>query len=325
MPDTALGPILQSLLLDDIEEGRGPVDFRSLGVREFGTIYEGLLEQELSLAESDLAVGKDGAYIPATGKARAVAAEGEVYLHNTSGSRKASGSYYTKSLAVDHLLDHALEPVLAEHCARLDTLGEDEAAAEFFRFHTADIAMGSGNFLVAAIDRAEGALARYLAKRRLPGVMDELQRLRTAALTALGPPAEGTEIEDTQLLRRQIARRCIYGVDLNPKAVLLARLSRRIHTFVPGLPLSFLDRGLVAGNSLVGIATVDEAQGLIRGQPGRHGRNAFLPASSYLPQESGRAAGTPGPDFRCDTGRGRCGPQGLAAGGGSCRAGAGAV
>lgn len=282
LPDTALGPILQSLLLDDTEEGRGPVDFRSLGVREFGTIYEGLLEQELSLAESDLAIDKEGAYVPVKGKARAVVTEGQVYLHNTSGSRKASGSYYTKSFAVDHLLDHALEPALAEHCARLDTLGEDEAAAAFFRFHTADIAMGSGHFLVAAIDRVEGALARYLAKRRLPGVMDELQRLRAAALAALGPLAEGTEIEDTQLLRRQIARRCIYGVDLNPKAVLLARLSVWIHTFVPGLPLSFLDRGLIEGNSLVGIATFDEAQDLLTGQGGSTGTLFSLPPATYL-------------------------------------------
>ncbi|MCX6575293.1 MAG: hypothetical protein NTV82_02745, partial [Candidatus Aminicenantes bacterium] len=67
-------------------------------------------------------------------------------------------------------------------------------------------------------------------------------------------------IEDSQLLRRQIARRCIFGVDLNPIAVQLARLSIWIHTFVPGLPLSFLDHNLVEGNSLVGIATIGEAE-----------------------------------------------------------------
>ena len=70
-------------------------------------------------------------------------------------------------------------------------------------------------------------------------------------------------MEDTQLLRRQIARRCICGVDLNPIAVELARLSIWIHTFVPGLPLSFLDHNLVCGNSLVGIATFDEAKELV--------------------------------------------------------------
>ena len=55
-----------------------------------------------------------------------------------------------------------------------------------------------------------------------------------------------------------IARRCIYGVDLNGLAVQLARLAVWIHTFVPGLPLSFLDHNLVHGNALVGVGTLDE-------------------------------------------------------------------
>jgi hypothetical protein len=56
-----------------------------------------------------------------------------------------------------------------------------------------------------------------------------------------------------------VARRCIYGVDINPIAVELARLGIWIHTFVPGLPLSFLDHSLVCGDSLTGIGTLDEA------------------------------------------------------------------
>lgn len=71
---------------------------------------------------------------------------------------------------------------------------------------------------------------------------------------------EQMTFEDSQLLRRLIARRCIYGVDLNPLSVELARLSIWIHTFVPGLPLSVLDHNLVNGNALVGIGTVDEIE-----------------------------------------------------------------
>lgn len=67
-------------------------------------------------------------------------------------------------------------------------------------------------------------------------------------------------IEDGQLLRRLIARRCVYGVDLNNMSVQLARLAVWVHTFVPGLPLSFLDHNLVRGNSLVGIGTVDDVR-----------------------------------------------------------------
>ncbi len=120
--------------------------------------------------------------------------------------------------------------------------------------------MGSGHFLVAAIDRVERALTGNLSRRRLPGVAAELAQLRAAALESLGPLAEQVEIEDTQLLRRLIARRCIYGVDLNPTAVQLARLSIWIHTFVPGLPLSLLDHNLVRGNALVGIGRLDEVK-----------------------------------------------------------------
>ena len=221
-----------------------------------------MLESALSVAETDLAVdAKTDAYVPVKGRATPVVREGDVYLHNASGARKSTGAYYTKSFAVEHLLDRAMETALNDHLARLDAMYDTREAAEhFFDFRVADIAMGSGHFLVAAVDRIERRLSNYLAKRPLPAVADELERLRKTALESLGPEWSGEPIEDTQLLRRQIARRCVFGVDLNPLAVELARLSVWIHTFVPGLPLSFLDANLVIGNSLVGIATFGEAQ-----------------------------------------------------------------
>jgi hypothetical protein len=156
--------------------------------------------------------------------------------------------------------DAALEPALAAHEQRLAALDETEAAEAFFDIRIADIAMGSGHFLVAAVDRVERRLSAVLAKRTLPGVKAEIATLRTAAQKALGPLAGTVQIEDAQLLRRLIARRCIYGVDLNPLAVDLARLSIWIHTFVPGLPLSLLDHSLRSGNALVGIATLPDAK-----------------------------------------------------------------
>lgn len=260
LSNTIFGPALSDLLLVEGPEGLGPVDFRSLGVREFGTIYEGLLESELSVAETDLAVDKTGVWRPCKRGEQPLVRRGEVYLHDASGARKSTGSYFTKSFAVEHLLERSLEPALAEHLARLDALGEDEAGERFFDFRVADLAMGSGHFLVATIDRIERALTGYLSRRRLPAVAAELASLRAAALDALGPLADQVEIEDTQLLRRLIARRSIYGVDLNPTAVQLARLSVWIHTFVPGLPLSLLDHSLVRGNSLVGIGRLEEVR-----------------------------------------------------------------
>lgn len=258
LPNTVLGPALRDLLLADGSEGLAPVDFRSLGVREFGTVYEGLLESELSLAPSDLAIDKSGNYRPAKAGETPLVKKNEVYLHNASGARKSTGSYFTKQFAVEHLLTRALDPALAEHVARLDALDDDAAGERFFDFRVADLAMGSGHFLVAAIDHIERGLTGYLAKRRLPAVAAELANLRAAALGALGPLADQAEIEDSQLLRRLIARRCIYGVDINATAVQLARLSIWIHTFVPGLALSFLDHNMTRGNSLVGVGQLHE-------------------------------------------------------------------
>ncbi|MDE2636018.1 MAG: hypothetical protein OXI30_06600 [Chloroflexota bacterium] len=260
LSDQQFGPLLNKLLIDETRDGLpGPVDFRSLSVREFGTIYEGLLQSELSLAQTDLGLGKDGLYLPETRASRIVVRQGEIYLHNASGKRKATGSYYTKSFAVEHLLDHALEPALDDHLARLKALGGRASSDDFFDFRAADIAMGSGHFLVAAIDRIEKRFSTYLADNPIEDVTNELARLRGHALEILAKYGESQSFDDTQLLRRQIARRCIYGVDLNPLAVELARLSIWVHTFVPGLPLSLLDYNLVCGNSLVGIATIQEA------------------------------------------------------------------
>ena len=259
VPNETFEAALRALLVIDTAEGvPGPVDFRSLGVREFGTIYEGLLESELAIADQDLAIDKRGTYVPARKRDTVAVAAGETYLHNRSGVRKSSGSYYTKPFAVEHLLDGALEPALNEHFARLGELDDVDASAAFFDFRIADIAMGSGHFLIAAIDRIEKRMADFLTKRDLPGVRRELAGLRSTAMQSLGELAESAVIEDGQLLRRTIARRCVYGVDANSLAVQLARLSVWIHTFVQGLPLSILDRTLVQGNSLVGVGRIEE-------------------------------------------------------------------
>lgn len=267
LPDSVFESALRGLLLDSAQDPdeptARPVDFRSLRVREFGTIYEGLLESELAVADVDLTLKKqkkDLAYVPARAGDPVEVKRGEIYLHNRSGARKSTGSYFTPGFAVDYLLDSALKPALEAHARRLEAMDATDAAEAFFDIRIADIAMGSGHFLVAAIDRVEQALTAILfnAKRPLPGVQAELAKLRSVAQQRLGSLADTVQIEDSQLLRRLIARRCIYGVDINPLAVELSRLSIWIHTFVPGLPLSLLDHSLVPGNALVGIATVGQ-------------------------------------------------------------------
>ncbi len=265
LTNAEFGPALSAVLVDRGPEGIGPVDFRSLSVREFGTIYEGLLESKLSVAQDDLTVrpikGEDQ-FVPAFEGDEVEVEAGAVYFHNRSGARKATGSYFTKPFAVEHLLDNALEPALDDHIFRLDELresGDNAALADaFFDFRCADIAMGSAHFLVAAVDRIEARLSAWLSLHPVAPVTGELNRLREAAFMALGELADGVEVESSSLLRRQVARHCIYGVDKNRIAVELARLAIWVHTFVPGLPLSFLDHNLIQGDSLSGVATLDE-------------------------------------------------------------------
>lgn len=257
-----LGPALKALLIDTDDVGTtGPIDFRSLSIREFGTIYEGLLESNLALADVDLALGKEDTWRPAGDGDEVVAPAGTVYFHNTSGQRKGTGSYFTPSFVVEHLLERALAPALDAHLARItrlldrnDTAG---AARDFFDFRVADLAMGSAHFLTAAIDHIEAKMVAFLAEYDIPGVTQELRHLEEAARNASGPDAP--DPEPSSLLRRQIARRCIYGLDVNPVAVELARVSIWIHTFVRGLPMSSLDHNLVCANSLTGIGSVDES------------------------------------------------------------------
>ena len=274
LPDSVLGPALRSLLIDVSPDGvPGPVDFRSLSVREFGTIYEGLLESSLSVANQDLTVDSKGAWVPAGKDDRVEAAAGAVYFHTASGERKATGSYFTPKVVVDHLIERSIVPTLNAHLEKvagyLDKGDEAAAGREFFDFRVADLAMGSGHFLVAAVDKIEALMRSFLTERSVPAVTEELMRLAGVATQALGSDdVAKSEVDQVGLLRRQIARRCIYGLDLNPMAVELARLALWIHTFVPGLPMSNLDHGLVCANSLTGIGTIDEALDAL--QPGRN-------------------------------------------------------
>lgn len=271
--DRILGPALRSLLIDVNADGvPGAVDFRSLSVREFGTIYEGLLESSLSLAGRDLAVDASGAWVPSVEGDQVAAPAGTVYFHTASGERKATGSFFTPKIVVDHLIERSVVPALNFHLDKVRGLLEEGdaagAARDFFDFRVADLAMGSGHFLVAAVDKVEALMRTFLTEHSVPGVTEELLRLANVAKSALGSDdVAKSEVDEVGLLRRQVARRCIYGLDINTMAVELSRLALWIHTFVPGLPMSNLDHALVNANSLTGIGTIDEALDAL--QPGR--------------------------------------------------------
>ena len=264
LPNDILGPALSGLLVDETDEGgRGPVDFRSLDVRDFGTIYEGLLEAGLSIADRDLALNAAGEFMPALTQQPAAVRAGHPYFHTKSGDRKATGSYFTPSFVVEHLIEHAVDPVVDAHLLRVrESLeGGDQVAAArmLFDLRIADLAMGSGHFLVAALAHLEQKFGAFLETNPIPGVERELIDLEAAAEQAMNEVALPALIDRSSLIGRQVAKRCLYGVDVNEIAVELARLAIWVRTFVPGLPMSSLDHQLVAGNSLTGLGTVEDA------------------------------------------------------------------
>ena len=160
-----------------------------------------------------------------------------------SGRRKSTGTFYTPRTLTEYLVRRTLAP-LVEHAGPDDIL----------RLRVVDPAMGSGAFLVAA--------CRYLA------IAYESALVRAGAMTA----ADLTE-NDRASFRRTVAQRCLYGVDVNPMAVQLARLSLWLATLCGDRPLTFFDHQLRAGNSLAGAAVSDVTRAL----SGRSRRAAPLP------------------------------------------------
>jgi len=259
LPNAVVGPALVALGWDVGPDGQaGKIDFGDLGVRHIGTIYEGLLSYEVAFATQNLRIDRRAEgepYVPA-GPGEAVDVPvGAPHIRSPQGGRKATGSYYTPVFAVDRLIDKALRPAIDEHLGRVGH-DLDLPAATLFDFRVADIAMGSGHFLVAGLDALTERYAAYLAAHPNRAVRAELERARerlNIVGDGYGSPQLGDRVADVDLLRRIVLKRCIYGVDYNAMAVELARLGLWLHSLVPGLPLSYLGANLQHGNSLVGV------------------------------------------------------------------------
>ena len=172
---------------------------------------------------------------------------GEIYLATDKGERKATGSYYTPDYIVKYIVKNTIEPVIEKK--KQEWLGTSRPFADhILSIKVLDPAMGSGHFLVEATDQ----LARWLVQ---------------AWATARPEEADSKEIaeQDVHWARREVVRNCIYGVDLNPMAVELAKLSLWLTTVASNKPLSFLDHHLRCGNSLIG-AELDRLTTLPGGQ-----------------------------------------------------------
>jgi len=216
--------------------GRGFVSYRDLSIRELGSIYEGLLEHQPHYATQDMAVIKEDKrekFIPlaelGSRKALKVYTAGSIYLETDKGERKATGSYYTPDYIVKYIVGNTVGPLLEE------TKNSDGNMIDsILSLKVLDPAMGSGHFLVEATD--------FLAR---------------ALVEALGGDPREMEEDEVRWARREVVERCIYGVDLNPLAVDLAKLSLWLSTVSLDKPLNFLDHHLCCGNSLIGARVED--------------------------------------------------------------------
>ena len=263
LPDSVIALVVDTLSRRPEGERRLRINYRDLSVQQLGSIYERLLE---------FAVVADGAAI--------------ARIEPNLFARKDSGSYYTPDELVRLIVERTVGPLLDERqrafdealarlkherrpkAERLAALRELDPATAFLSLRVCDPAMGSGHFLVTLVD--------VLADRTLPA-MDEAA---VKARDALGDEAiyrsplqdrieairdrireraasEGWKVADSQLddrhiVRRMILKRTVYGVDKNPMAVELAKVSLWLHTFTVGAPLSFLDHHLRCGDSLFG-------------------------------------------------------------------------
>ena len=229
------------------------VDYRNLGAEELGSIYESLLE-----------------LVPKWSKEKR-----EFLLDVMAGNeRKSTGSYYTPTSLIDCLLDSALDPVLDDAQKRAEVAatnaGTDPSQAiadALLAVTVCDPACGSGHFLVAAARR----IAKRLAAVREHNPEPSVEALRTAL--------------------RDVVKHCIYGVDVNPMAVELAKVSLWLEALEPGKPLGFLDAHIRCGNALIGAtpALID------KGIPDK----AFKPVEGDNPQWAaslGRANADDQPD-----------------------------
>ena len=232
----------------DSKEGRG-IDYSSLEIGHLGHIYEALLSLRLSLTDRPLRYDRrKDRYVPDDVHPDVPA--GGLLWQTDEGGRKAGGVYYTPAELVAHLVQGAVAPAFERHLSEVRNAATDDPAAaaeELFSFSVLDPACGSAHFLVKVVETLADMTVRFLADTPLPGIGADLERLRRGA-------SADAAIDDAALIRRLVLKRCVFGVDVSPMGAEIALMSLWLASFVPGLSLSYLDRNVIVGNSLIGVA-----------------------------------------------------------------------
>jgi hypothetical protein len=236
--DADMASVLRGLMFDPPPKPNEPalpiltVDFGDLRVQQIGSIYEGLLEHHFVRN-----------------------ADGRLELRTDKAERKATGTYYTPDYIVKYIVEQTLTPLLDEieqsepvKGARAASRQDNSFANGVLALNVCDPAMGSGHFLVEATTFLADHIAAHPTTRRLH--------------------EKSKDEEELAYWRRRVVEACIYGVDLNPLAVELAKLSLWLTCIASDQPLNFLDHHLRCGNSLIG-ARLDQLGSLPEKKPKR--------------------------------------------------------
>jgi hypothetical protein len=225
------------------------INYRDLSVQQLGSIYESILEY---------AVEADDA--------------GGVRPRPDNTARHRSGSYYTPEDLVGLIIERAVGPLVEElntafakavaNGVMADELALLDPASRMLELKIVDPAMGSGHFLVSLVDwlsdkvfKATEDAAVVAGEEYTSPLLARIAALREDILSRAQEhrwPIVAEQLDDPHIVRRMVLKRCIFGVDLNPMAVELAKVSLWLHSFTVGAPLSFLDHHLRCGNSVLG-------------------------------------------------------------------------
>ncbi len=263
--DAVMAEVIDALSFEQTTDGRRYINYRDLSVQQLGSIYERLLEYE-------------------------VVREGDAITVRPNVFARKGSSYYTPDALVGLIIRETVEPLVQ---ARLDTftkaaatparsrgeqaLKQVDPAEQLLELKICDPAMGSGHFLVSLVDYLADSVIAALAEAQatVAGYVSPLtERIAAIRATILhnaqerGWALDAAQLDDRHIIRRMVLKRCVYGVDKNPMAVELAKVSLWLHTFTVGAPLSFLDHHLRCGNSLFGCWA---RQGIEKMSAGGHG------------------------------------------------------
>jgi hypothetical protein len=180
---------------------------------------------------------------------------GSLYV-TQSRLRQHTGTHYTPRFLAEQVVDGALEPLVYSP-GPLQTADKTQwtlrSSTDILALRVADIAMGSGAFLVAA--------CRYLAGKLVEAWAVEGDIRARTHVAAAAPEAADAESDPLIVAaRREIIHHCLYGVDINPMAVEMAKLSLWLVSMDPSRPFTFVDDRLIAGDSLLGITSLDQLE-----------------------------------------------------------------